>query len=57
MPVINDISFESDDKKNGMTLEDLRQFLAACDGADGSTKINVRVSLRGGIRKISADVR
>ena len=56
MPVTSDISLDAIDKKYGMTLGELRQFIAACDGADDSTEIKVRVTFKGTVRKLTAFV-
>jgi hypothetical protein len=56
MSITNDIRIEAIDKKTGMTLGELRQFIAACDGADDSTKVKVRVTFKGTARELTAYV-
>lgn len=41
------------DRKVGMSLTELREFIDACDMADG--KVRVQVNLRSGIRKITVE--
>jgi len=56
MSVTSEVSVEATDQKVGLTLGELKQLIAACDGAPDETPLNVRVSFRGGIRKITASV-
>ena len=56
MSITNDISMDAIDKKTGMTLGELRQFIAACDGADDATAVKVRVTFKGTVRKLTAYV-
>lgn len=57
MGVTSEISVEAIDQKLGLTLGELKQLIAACDGADDTTEIKVRVNFKSGIRKITAFVR
>lgn len=56
MSITNDINMDAIDKKTGMTLGELRQFIAACDGADDKTTVKVRVTFKGTARKLTAHV-
>lgn len=47
------VTLEALDLKKGMTLQELREAVDACDMADGTVK--VLVNLRGGIKKITVE--